>query len=201
MKISKNFIIKKKVLIVIYFFGMLILNSCAYTNLPFTYKLTRGDWKSDTIYLEFNQLPVKVRDTLASFYQDYYSGVNNDFSDLISLNSDVEICLKHNVTFPPEGFFQISGYHFSIGSKKYFFDYGSFRTPIVYLNNTLYYFSGMYTVKSDRYTFEAQSDFRNKIFVKYLLDDSNLRKHRKKVKGECRKTSKYNFINKISRFN
>lgn len=192
---------KKLSLIVFFVWAVLMLNSCAYTNLPFTYKLTRGDWQFDTTHLKYNQLPVLVKDTLTAFYKEYYSSAGEEFPELISLEKGVDFCLKPYVTFPPDGFFQITGYHFIIGKKKYFFDYGKFKTPIVYFDNALYYFSGKYSVKKDRNTFEAQSDFKNKIFVRYNLLDSNLRKHRKGLKQneDCIKTNKYDFTNTIVR--
>ena len=173
-----------------------LLNSCVYTNYPFTYKLTRGNWENDTTQLIFNDLPELVKDTLSSYYQKYYAKDSVFYSELISLNKDVDACFINYNTFPTEKLFQVTGYFFKIGKQKYFFDYHKYRTPIVYYENCLYYFSGEYYVKKDRYTFEAQSDYENKIFVKYNLKKSHLKKHKKNIKGKCSKESDYDYINK-----
>ncbi len=152
---------------------------------------------NDTTQLSFNELPALIKDTLSIYYEGYYAKDSVFYPELISLNKDVDVCFIRYNTFPPEKLFQVTGYYFKIGNKKYFFDYRRFRTPIIYYENSLYYFSGTYTVRKDRYTFEAQSDYENKLFVKYNLKKSNLKKH-KKNKGNCIKISDYNFINIIS---
>lgn len=156
----------------------LIINSCIYTKHTFAYKLTRGNWERDTSILRFEELPVKVKDTLTGFYKRYYNNDSLFYPELISLDPNVNICFIERVTFPSETIlFHTPGYYFKIGSKKYFFDYRKYNTPIVYYENTLYYFTGKYSVQKNRYTFDSKSDFENKLFVKYNLKKSNLKKH------------------------
>ena len=174
-----------------------LLNSCVYTNYPFTYKLTRGNWSKDTTQVKFNNLPLLVKDTLSSYYQKYYAKDSVFYSELISLDTSARICFIMYNDFSNSQLIYPFGLFFKIGKQKYFFDYHKYRTPIVYYENCLYYFSGMYSVKKDRYTFEAQSDYENKIFVKYNLKKSHLKKHKKNIKGKCSKESDYDFINKI----
>jgi len=175
-------------------FFLLFISSCVYIKHPFTYKLTRGNWINDTTQLAFNDLPKLIKDTLSS----YYAKDSVFFPELISLNESVDVCFIEYVTFPSKTIFlHTPGYYFRIGSRKYFFDYRKYNTPIVYYENTLYYFSDKYSVKKDRYTFESQSDYENKLFVKYSLKESNLKKHIK-LQKDCSKKSNYNFVNTIS---
>jgi len=188
---------KKIKLTLVFIITLVLFNSCVYTNHPFTYKLTRGDWKKDTTQLTFNELPELVKDTLSNYYQKYYAKDSIFYSEFISMDTSVQICYITYNTFPPEKLFQTTGLFFKIGKQKYFFDYHKYGTPIVYYDNCLYYFSGKYFVKKDRYTFEEQSDYENKIFVKYNLKEYNLKKHKKNIKGKCSKNSDYDSINRI----
>ncbi len=175
-----------------------IINSCVYTKHTFASKLTRGNWVKDTTVLGYNELPRLVKDTLSSYYESYYDKDSLFYPELISLNQNVEACFIEYITFPSESIlFHTPGYYFRIGGKKYFFDYRKYKTPIVYYENSLYYFTGKYSVEKDRYTFESQSDYENKLFTKYSLKKSNLKKH-KKSKGNCTKKSDYNFVNTIT---
>jgi hypothetical protein len=88
------------------------------------------------------------------------------------------------------------GYFFKIGSKKYFFDYRKYNTPIVYFEKNLYYFSGKYSSSIERFNFESQSDYENKLFVKYSLNRSSMKKH-KKSQRNCSKSSNIDFVNNI----
>lgn len=175
---------------------LVAMSSCVYLKHPTSYKLTRGDWGQDTTILKFNELPNKVKDTLASFYEAYYNGKYLHYLELISLDPGVNICFIEYVTFPSETvILHTPGYYFRIGGKKYFFDYRKFYTPIVYYENNLYYFSGKYSNETDRFSFESQSDYENMFFVKYSLVFSNLKKHQKSGSNDCDKKSGYNFYN------
>lgn len=175
-----------------------LFSSCVYTKHPFACKLTRGNLAQDTTVLGYNELPKKVQDTLSIYYEHYYSNDSLFYPELISLTQNVDICFIEYVTFPNETLlFHTPGYYFRIGNKKYFFDYRKYKTPIIYYENTLYYFSGKYSVKKDRYTFKSQSDYKNKLFIKYHLKKSNLKKH-SVPQVDCNKKSDHNFINSIS---
>jgi len=171
------------------------MSSCVHMKHPSSNNLTRGNWEKDTTVLDYNELPKLVKDTLASYYKSLYSKNDLFYPELISLDQSVEICFIECVISPFETIVpHTPGYYFRIGSKKYFFDYKKYNTPIVYFENSLYYFSGRFSVQKDRYTFESRSDFNNKLFVKYNLNPSNLKKHHKIQKDECIKTSGYNFF-------
>lgn len=143
---------------------VVLISSCVHLKHPSSFKLTRGNWVQDTTILRYNELPIKVKVTLASYYESYYNKNDLFYPELISLDQSVAICFIECVTFPFETIIlHTPGYYFRIGSKKYFFDYKSYNIPIVYFENDLYYFSGRYSVKKDRYTFESRSDYKKQI--------------------------------------
>jgi hypothetical protein len=160
-------------------------------------KLTRGNWIQDTTVLSYDKLPISVKDTFSSFYDSYYNKNDSFYPELISLDQSVDICFVECVTSPLSTTIpHTPGYYFKIGSKKYFFDYRKYNTPIVYYENDLYYFSGKYSSSKERYTFESQSDYKDKLFVKYSLNKSFTRKH-KKSQSNCSKSSNIDFVNNI----
>src|SRR5690554_3498676 len=179
----------------VYLLLVVLMSSCVYLKHPSSYKLTRGDWMQDTTILRYNELPIIVKDTLASYYENYYNENDLFYPEVISLDQNVTVCFVESVISPFETVIpHTPGYYFRIGSKKYFFDYKKYNTPIVYYENDLYYFSGRYSVKKDRYTFESRSDYENKFFVRYNLKPSHLKKHQKVQKNECSKKSEYSFV-------
>jgi hypothetical protein len=161
--------------------------------------LTRGNWEKDTSHIKFPDLPDIVKDTLSKFYNQYYSlNKSINYPDLISLQPGIKVCFIDYHTFPPDKLLFTTGYYFKIGRKKYFFDYKKYKTPILYYEGDLYYFSDEYFVKKERVVFEDYADYYNKIFVKYKLKERHQKKHNKRPTGDCLKGSKYNFISKIN---
>jgi hypothetical protein len=153
----------------------LFTNSCIYILKPSYYKLTRGNWEKDTNWMNFNDMPLLVKDTLSKVYDVYYKA-NDDsrYQELISIDSSIHINIEYYNDFYNSSI--LFGYFFKIGNQKFHIDYSQIRTPIVYYNNCLYFPTGQYSVVKQRINKKDYSDYYNKIFVRYKLNKRLVRK-------------------------